>query len=64
MCWYALALGIPLLRRQEPPIRGVGHLDGRVPQRLEPRLVDIRPWGGDIRGIALLLLSSVCELLE
>ncbi len=40
-------LGVPLLRCQEPPIRGVGHLDGRVLQHHEPRLVSIHPWGGD-----------------
>ena len=24
------SIGVPLLRGQEPPIQGVGHLDGRV----------------------------------
>ena len=39
-------LGISLLHFQKPPIQGVSHLDGRIPQRNKPCLVGIRPWGG------------------
>jgi hypothetical protein len=46
-------LGVPLLRRQEPPIRGVGHLDGRVLQRHEPRLVGVRPGAGMLTSSSL-----------
>ncbi len=55
-------LGVPLLCCQDPLIRGIGHLNGRVPQRHEPR--GICPLGGDDPIVLLLLsLSSVCELL-
>ena len=56
------SLGVSLLRRQEPPIRGISHLNGRVPQCHEPLLVGTHPWGRDAR-IVLLLLSSICKLL-